>query len=280
MKLVSIIVPCYNQAQYLDECLQSVLHQTYNNWECIIINDGSTDDTADISKNWIEKDARFFYFEKKNGGVASARNYGIKKSKGIYILPLDGDDYISNNYIETCVNEFEANINIKLVYGKAMKFGQINMEWDLPAYSFENILKYNMIFCTALFKRTDFDLVGGYDEKMTMSAEDWEFWINLLKNGGKVVRNLKCTFYYRIKVGSRNANITPDYLKINTSYNYIYNKYCNFYEVKNAIMLYNKYLESKQNIHKLNHQLNNLDTYLSKKDVLKICIKKFKNFFS
>lgn len=68
MALVSIIVPCFNQAQYLDECLQSVLNQTYAHWECIIINDGSTDNTAEISKKWIEKDTRFFYFEKENGG--------------------------------------------------------------------------------------------------------------------------------------------------------------------------------------------------------------------
>lgn len=268
MNLVSIIVPCYNQAQYLDECLQSVLNQTYQNWECIIINDGSTDNTAHVSKKWTEKDARFFYFEKENGGVSSARNYGIKKSKGIYILPLDGDDYISDNYVETCVNDFETNTNVKLVYGKAIKFGQINEEWDLPAYSFENLLKFNMIFCTGLYKRSDFDIIGGYDENMTISCEDWEFWINLLKNGGNVIRNLNCTFYYRIKEQSRNDNITPDFSKINTSYNYIYCKHNNCYEIKNAIELYNKY-------HELTKKLDNLD-FLTKKDILKICIKKIK----
>lgn len=268
MNLVSIIVPCYNQAQYLDECLQSVLNQTYQNWECIIINDGSTDNTTDVSKKWTEKDARFFYFEKENGGVSSARNYGIKKSKGIYILPLDGDDYISNNYIETCVKEFEINSNTKLVYGKAINFGEINGEWELADYSFENLLKFNMIFCTALYKRSDFDLISGYDENMTYSAEDWEFWIRLLKNGGSVIRNLNCIFYYRIKENSRNANLTPNLLKINTSYNYIYNKHHNCYEVKNAIELYNKY-------HELIKKLDNLD-FLTKKDILRICIKKIK----
>ena len=272
MNLVSIIVPCYNQAQYLNDCLLSILNQTYQNWECIIINDGSTDNTFDVSKSWLEKDSRFFYYEKENGGVSSARNYGIKKSNGIYILPLDGDDFISDNYIETCVNEFETNTNTKLVYGNAIKFGEINEEWDLPAYSFEKLLMGNMIFCTALYKRSDFDIIGGYDENMIFSCEDWEFWINLLKNGGNVIRNKKCIFYYRIKEDSRNNNITPDYFKLNTSYNYIYNKHNNCYEIKNAIELYNKYQD-------LVMKLDNLD-FLTKKDILRICIKKIKLKFT
>lgn len=272
MNLVSVIVPCYNQAQYLDECLQSVLNQTYQHWECIIINDGSTDNTAEVSKKWIEKDSRFFYNEKENGGVSSARNYGIKKSKGVYILPLDGDDYISDNYIEICVNNIETDPNNKLVYGKAINFGEINGEWILPNYSFENLLRGNMIFCTALYKRSDFDLIGGYDENMVISCEDWEFWIRLLKNGGNVIRDLNCTFYYRIKKQSRNDNVTLDYFKINTSYNYIYNKHNNCYEIKNAIEMYNKYQE-------LVKKLDNLD-FLTKKDILRICIKKIKLKFT
>lgn len=78
--LISIIVPCYKQAHYLGEALQSVLEQTYENWECIIINDGSPDNTEIVAKKWIEKDVRFRYLYKENGGLSSARNAGIKKS--------------------------------------------------------------------------------------------------------------------------------------------------------------------------------------------------------
>jgi glycosyltransferase involved in cell wall biosynthesis len=74
---ISVIVPCYNQAIYLDECLQSVLDQTHENWECIIVNDGSTDHTEETAKKWTEKDARFIYIYKKNGGLSSARNAGL-----------------------------------------------------------------------------------------------------------------------------------------------------------------------------------------------------------
>ena len=100
MTLISVIVPCYNQAQYLDECLQSVLDQTYTDWECIIVNDGSPDHTEEIAKKWVEKDARFRYLFKENGGLSSARNAGIEIAKGEWILPLDADDKIGNQYLE------------------------------------------------------------------------------------------------------------------------------------------------------------------------------------
>lgn len=74
LSLISVIVPCYNQAQYLDECLQSVLDQTYQNWECIIVNDGSPDNTEEIALRWTKKDSRFRYLKKENEGLSSARN--------------------------------------------------------------------------------------------------------------------------------------------------------------------------------------------------------------
>ena len=97
---ISIIVPCYNQAQYLDECLQSVLEQTYENWECIIVNDGSPDDTEVVAKKWLEKDNRFQYLYKKNGGLSSARNAGIKQAKGVYIQLLDSDDLLQKDKLK------------------------------------------------------------------------------------------------------------------------------------------------------------------------------------
>lgn len=83
--LISVIVPCYNQAQYLDECLQSVVEQTYPNWECIIVNDGSPDNTEEIALQWTEKDSRFIYIKKENGGLSSARNAGLEIAKGKWI---------------------------------------------------------------------------------------------------------------------------------------------------------------------------------------------------
>ncbi|HQE33873.1 MAG TPA: glycosyltransferase family 2 protein, partial [Flavobacterium alvei] len=82
---VSVIVPCYNQAQYLDESLASIYHQTHTNWECLIVNDGSLDHTEEIAQKWKAKDPRFIYIPKENSGVSNARNLGIEKASGEFI---------------------------------------------------------------------------------------------------------------------------------------------------------------------------------------------------
>lgn len=199
---ISIIVPCYNQAQYLDECLQSVLEQTYENWECIIVNDGSPDDTEVVAKKWVEKDNRFQYLYKKNGGLSSARNAGITIAKGIYILPLDADDKIASNYCELAIQEFINDADLKLVYCLAEKFGDEQGLWQLPDFSLSLLASDNMIFCSAFFKKSDWEYVGGYDLNMVYGLEDWEFWIHLLKKGGKVKRLNEICFFYRIKKAS------------------------------------------------------------------------------
>ncbi|MGG7033615.1 MAG: glycosyltransferase family 2 protein [Flavobacterium sp.] len=201
--LVSIIVPCYNQAEYLDESLQSVLDQTYSNWECIIVNDGSPDNTGTIAQRWCKNDSRFKYIYQKNFGVSSARNLGISKAGGEFILPLDADDKISPDYIELAVINFQKDNTLKLVYCKAQKFGEEEGVWDLKPFSLFNLSQKNMIFCSSLFRKNEWERVGGYDENMISGIEDWEFWIAILKGGGAV----KCLniqgFYYRVKSVSR-----------------------------------------------------------------------------
>ena len=87
--LVTVIVPCYNQGEYLNDALLSILNQTYSKWECIIINDGSRDNTSEIANFWCKQDHRFKYLKKDNGGLSSARNAGLKISIGKYIQFLD-----------------------------------------------------------------------------------------------------------------------------------------------------------------------------------------------
>jgi glycosyltransferase involved in cell wall biosynthesis len=202
LSLVSIVVPCYNQAQFLDEALQSVLAQSYTNWECIIVNDGSPDNTEEQAEKWVAKDSRFKYFYKENGGLCSSRNYGIEQAKGIFILPLDADDKIAKDYVALAVNSFKEDTFLKVVYCKAEKFGNETGMWDLQPFSLKAIAKGNMIFCSAMYRKSDWEKVGGYDLNMIHGFEDWEFWIALLKNGG----NVKCLdsigFHYRIKPNS------------------------------------------------------------------------------
>lgn len=259
---VSVIVPCYNQAQYLDECLQSVLDQSYLHWECIIVNDGSPDGTEEIAKNWVEKDSRFAYLKKENGGLSGARNAGITKAKGDFILPLDADDKISKDYIALAVAEFEKDLEVKIVYCKSEKFGDIEGLWQLPPFSISDLCRYNMIFCSALYRREDWKSVGGYDVNMIYGLEDWEFWIAILKNGG----NVKCLdevgFYYRIKENSMVRKMNQDH--INYSEIYIAKKHINFF------------ISNYDNLNKI--RKSNLENLKSEKYVLNLFTNMFLGF--
>ena len=112
MKLISIIIPCYNQVAFLPETLQSVLDQSYEHWECIIVNDGSLDNTEEVALEWCQKDSRFNYLKKENGGLSSARNAGLKIAKGEYIQFLDSDDILEKDKLLQQSSFFQTNIDI------------------------------------------------------------------------------------------------------------------------------------------------------------------------
>jgi glycosyltransferase involved in cell wall biosynthesis len=220
--LVSIIVPCYNQAQYLDEALQSVLGQIYTNWECIIVDDGSTDNSAIVAKKWVEKNIQFKYYYRENGGLASARNFGVSKAEGFYILPLDADDKIEMTYLKKVVEVFEFDKEIKLVYCRASYFGAKEGEWILAPYSFPEILIDNMIFCSAVFKKEDFVNEGGYLEDLKFGLEDWDLWIRLLKITDKVFKIPEILFFYRKHHGTSMSDKFTDKEKHNQTLRVIY----------------------------------------------------------
>ena len=100
----SIVIPAYNVEKYIDECLTSLMNQTYDDFEAIIVNDGSTDNTAKVVEKYL-KDARFKCYKKKNGGLSDARNFGVKKAKGDYLLFLDSDDYYDTNLLKNLNDE-------------------------------------------------------------------------------------------------------------------------------------------------------------------------------
>lgn len=122
MPLVSIIVPCYNQAQYLPETLDSVLAQTYPNWECIIVNDGSPDNTEEIAKQYCNKDERFKYLWQRNSGVSVARNNGIALSKGDFLQFIDSDDVLELDKLNQQVGFLIENEHVDIVYSGSRYF--------------------------------------------------------------------------------------------------------------------------------------------------------------
>ena len=207
--LVSVIIPCYNQGRYLEECLNSVYSSSYDKLEVIVVNDGSTDNSLEEIKA-LKTKFKFTLIDQINLGPSIARNNGVLASTGKYILPLDADDKISETYIEKAVEVLEQNIKTGIVYCKADFFGEKQGEWMLPSYSFEQMLTQNLIFNCALFRREDFDKTIGYNPNMKEGWEDWDFWLSLIELGLLVDRLDEVGFYYRIRNSSRERSLDKE----------------------------------------------------------------------
>lgn len=206
---VSVIVPCYNANLTIIETLASVHAQTYEYVECLIVDDGSTDDTVHNVEKYIDDKNNFRLIKINNSGVSNARNTGIRESKGRYILPLDSDDLIDNTFIEKFFNYFNENQDLKLVYSEGLLFGDENGLWNLPVYNFKKMLHYNMVGNSSMFLKEDFERVGGYRENMTHGLEDWDFWIALLSiyDNEQVYKIDEPLFHYRVSNSSRRLTL-------------------------------------------------------------------------
>lgn len=195
---VSVIIPCYNQGNYIKETLDSVIAQTFRNWEAIVVDDGSTDESGSIVRGYQKKDARIHYVYQKNAGVSSARNTGVEQAEGKYILPLDSDDIIAPELLERAVDYLECHAECMLYYCHAAYTGESNEAWDTSYKDYPSLLLGNTIFCSSVFRKKDFERIGGYDQSFVHGYEDWEFYIRLLADGGAVFQDPAVLFYYRL----------------------------------------------------------------------------------
>lgn len=207
---VSIIIPCYNHGQYLNECVNSVLNQTYQNIEIIIVDDGSTDSyTNELFKTYNPPKTKILRI--KNNGVAYARNFAINNSRGEYILPLDADDKIAPTYLEKAVNILDSNESIGIVKCEVEFFGNKTGKWELPKYKFPHILLENCIVATSLFRKSDYLKTTGYNINMTRGLEDHDFWLSLLELGVGIHEIPETLFFYRQHNVSRNTQLLDEY---------------------------------------------------------------------
>jgi len=224
--LVSIIIPTYDRSGLIGPTLDSVFRQSYENWECLIVDDGSTDDTEIIVKTWTDKDSRFKYYYKQNGGVSSARNYGINNAKGNYIQFLDSDDILHNrklefslnelNDVENCVNAMvicnfkmlgEDLNNLLIPYcilsPNILNFNNVLYNWDIDF----SIPIHSGLFHENLFREFRFpEAIKAY--------EDWLMWIYVFQKGGQVFFIDRPLVVYRLHP----SNICKDPIKLSENY--------------------------------------------------------------
>lgn len=219
---ISVIVPCYNQEIYLEECLKSILEQTFQDFEIICINDGSTDNSQIILEKYAKQDSRIKIIKQNNQGVVLSRNNAIKIAKGKYIYPLDADDKIAPTCLKKLYTIMKEGI-YDVVYSQTEFFGAKNGLFCLPKPSKKNMSKRNCVVCSALYKKSDWKKFGGYDTEMNEGYEDWEFWLNFIENNKKFYRIDEVLFFYRQKNKSRNTSIPTNTIK--KLLKYIYNKH-------------------------------------------------------
>lgn len=226
-KKVSIIIPCYNDHHFIEQALDSAINQTLKNKEIIIIDDGSNSLTKKLLKKMEPKID--FLISQENQGVSSARNRGIDKASGEFILNLDSDDFFEPQFSEKALHIFEQKKSTKIVTCHANWFDdQGGARIFIPeGGSLKQVLVGNVAMGSAMFKKEDWIKIGGYDEQMHIGYEDWEFYLRLLKSGGTAEVIPELLFHYRNKPDSRNKEANMEKFKI---LKYIYTKHSDIYK--------------------------------------------------
>ena len=204
--VLSVIMPCYNQAQYIEEAIESVINQSYRNWELIIIDDGSTDNSFEIAEKYASGDQRIKCLSQPNGGPSKARNNGVKKSVGKYLMFFDSDDKLAPQYFDKGIDYMSSHPNCAVFYSRLKRFGKKNDELTIRFTSYQDHLCSSSLFPTCIIHRTDFERIGGFDEDMK-GYEDWEMFIRLLYHNDNVYQYPEIMFFYRWNMDEGSVNL-------------------------------------------------------------------------
>lgn len=224
--LLSIIIPCYNNHSTVIIAIESAIRQTYPNKEIIVVDDGSNIKTKEVLASL--KPSIDFLLTQENKGPSAARNKGIEKAGGNYILVLDADDYFEPEFAEKAIEVLDSNSKIKVVtcYGRWFESNKKSVIHKPTGGGIDYFMYQCGAFGSTLFKKKNWEIIGGYDEEMRLGFEDWEFYIRLLKDGGQSYVIPEILFHYRKTKNSRNSvanNIKYEIWK------YIYLKHSKLY---------------------------------------------------
>ena len=242
--LISIVIPIYNAEKYLEECLNSIKNQTYKNFEVIMVNDGSKDNSETICKRFSEDDTRFRYFKKENGGVSSARNIGLDNVEGDYITFIDADDWVDENYLDLLITTVEKN-HSDIVVSSYKQFNNIDVFY-LRAYSlqekyllnfekmnrddfltiFPKLMSTNVCFNNAVAKLFRKELVNDlrFDTSIKY-GEDLDFYFRLYLTVDSISYVDEPTYVYRVHGDSTTSNFNQEHAEQELNiFKYMYEK--------------------------------------------------------
>jgi len=205
----SIVIPCYNQQEYVSQAIDSALAQTHGDTEVIVVNDGSTDESLRRIEAYGTK---IVVANQGNAGLAAARNAGFSTATGEFFLPLDADDYIAPSYLERTL-PLMSDPAVGVVATDTQYFGVGDTLVSFYNVTPDTEKRSNEIPVCSLIRRTAFEQVGGYKNifvesggKRVYGFEDWELWIGLLEREWKAAIVNEPLFYYRTKTVSMLAS--------------------------------------------------------------------------
>jgi len=254
MVKVSVIVPVYNTEEYLDICLDNLINQTYEDFEVICVNDGSPDKSLDILKKYSKLDKRIKVYSKQNGGLSSARNFGMQKAKGEYITFVDSDDFLSPVALERMYNNISENNSDFMFAYLFQLYSMSGNVWELPnkkefemqvkepVFNEENLNAefYSKMLCTAcgkMFRRKfikDFTFLEG------VIFEDVPFFAECWLAAKKISYVLEPLYFYRKHSGCMTENPNEKFLdifKINKMTKDIFEKYGKLDKYKTVLLI-------------------------------------------
>lgn len=204
---VSVVIPCYEQARWLGDAIESVVAQTLEEWELVVVNDGSSDATSDVARAAMARHParRIRLLETSNQGLATARNTGIAATTGWLVLPLDADDRLHPRFLEDTVAALERHPETAIAYTDLYYVGARDAAYRLDDYSFDRLCYRNIHAYCALFRRHAWVDSGGYRPNMAWGYEDWDFWVGCGEVGAFATHVREPRFIYRYRPDSMSA---------------------------------------------------------------------------
>jgi len=205
--LVSVVIPCFNHGAFVEEAVRSALDQTYPSREVVVVNDGSDDPATLRTLASLEGrgDPAVTVLHKKNGHLSSARNHGIRHSRGEYIMTLDADDRLAPELLSKAVPFMEERKGVGVVTTHVLQFdesGPTGVIYTPAGGELRDFLVRNQACGGSLFRRRCWEDAGGYDEGMLDGSEDWDFWISVTSCGWRVHAIPEALYWYRDTPGS------------------------------------------------------------------------------
>lgn len=226
---ISVVMPCYNNGAYVGQAIESVQNQTYGNWELIIVNDGSTDNSEEVINRYAQADKRIRYINQENRGVSTARNNGVKTATGEYICFLDADDWLEEECLKKSEEIFQEHQDLRAFYLKNWSVDEAGNGHEYVDYygNYNGVLLWGMANHMVI-RKVDFMSVGGYDEQMRSGWEDWDFSIRFLYHNCNVIVSDKCLYFYR-QYSSEERVSNQAYRNIEAIQKYVYCKNIDIY---------------------------------------------------